>query len=223
LRKSQQPAGVVFDMDGTLLDTERIARACFLQACADIGWSVDITVYDRCVGATWVESERIMRTGFGAEFPYEAMDKRWSELYHAHVHHKPVDIKAGVLAVLQRLSDLSLPLAVATSSRRATVEKKLALAGIDHHFDFLVCGGETPRGKPHADPYLAAIAELDLQAHCCWAVEDSDNGVRSAVAAGLMVFQIPDEMAPSDEVCALGHEVLTSATDLLPRLAESVN
>ena len=114
-------------------------------------------------------------------------------------------------------------MAVATSSRRTTVEKKLALAGIDHHFDFLVCGGETPRGKPHADPYLAAVAELDMQAHCCWAIEDSDNGVRSAVAAGLVVFQIPDEMAPSDEVYALGHEVLASATDLLPRLAESVN
>jgi HAD superfamily hydrolase (TIGR01509 family) len=209
-------------MDGTLLDTEKLARLYFLQACADVGWSIDVTVYDRCVGTTWEETERIMRTGFGADFPYQRMDARWSELYQAHVHHKPVDIKPGVGAVLQRLSDLSVPMAVATSSRRPTVEKKLALAGIQHHFDFLVCSGETPRGKPHADPYIAAVARLELQAHRCWAVEDSDNGVRSAVAAGLLVFQIPDEMAPSDEIYALGHEVLPSAKDLLPRLGESV-
>lgn len=205
-------------MDGTLLDTEVLARACFEQACADFGWQVDSAIYDRCVGTTWEATERIIRAGCGPEFPYETIAERWTAHYHAHVDHHPVPIKRGIEIVLARLSELSVPMAIATSSHRPAVETKLALAGIDHHFEFLICGGETSRGKPHADPYLAAVKGLDLATRDCWAVEDSDNGVRAAHAAGLVVFQIPDEMPPSAEVAQLGHEILDSALDLIPKL-----
>lgn len=205
-------------MDGTLLDTERLARACFVQACAAVDFSADMGVYDRCVGASWEATQHIMRAGFGDEFPYQQMSKHWSRLYHDHVFHHPVDIKDGIEALLAKLAALQVPLAVATSSRRAVVERKLELAGIRHLFAHMVCGGETAQGKPAADPYLAALEGLGLQARSCWAVEDSDNGVRAAVAAGMIVFQIPDELQPRPEVLALNHEVLPSAAELLPRL-----
>jgi beta-phosphoglucomutase-like phosphatase (HAD superfamily) len=73
-------------MDGTLLDTERLARACFLRACRDVGWEVDVRIYDRCVGTTCLATKRIMLEGFGADFPHEAMSEHWSEHYHAHVN-----------------------------------------------------------------------------------------------------------------------------------------
>jgi HAD superfamily hydrolase (TIGR01509 family) len=165
-------------MDGTLLDTEVLARACFLQACKDLSWEVDEKVYDQ--------------------------------------HRVP--LKPGIRAVLEQLEVLGISMAVATSSRRTTVETKLALAGIDHHCKGLICGGETPRGKPHADPYLYAVDQLQLTPQRCWAVEDSDNGVRSAVAAGLLVFQIPDELQPTEQVLKLGHNILPSALALLPHL-----
>jgi len=205
-------------MDGTLLDTEVLARACFERACADFVWQVESAIYDRCVGTTWEATERILRAALGPEFPYEVVAARWTEHYHAHVHHHPVPLKPGIETVLARLAELAVPMAIATSSHRPTVETKLALAGIDHHFELLVCGGETSRGKPHADPYLAATRGLDLSTAVCWAVEDSDNGVRAAHAAGLIVFQIPDEMAPSKEVAQLGHEILVSALELMPKL-----
>ena len=214
------PAGVVFDMDGTLLDTERLARACFLQACEDVGWQVDVAVYDRCIGTTWEQTERIMRAGFAADFPYERMNARWSALYHAHIEQHPVARKPGIEALLAELAGQRVPMAIATSSRRPVVLKKLAMAGIDRYFQALVCGGETPRGKPHGEPYIAAVGQLGLSAARCWAVEDSDNGVRSAVAAGLVVFQIPDEMPPGAEVHGLGHEILPSARTLLNRLRQ---
>jgi HAD superfamily hydrolase (TIGR01509 family) len=212
------PQAVVFDMDGTLLDTEVLARVCFLQACQDFELEVDVRVYDACVGATWEATEQIMKAGFGASFPYEGISARWAEHYHNFVDHKPVPLKAGIAQVLTALQARGLPMAVATSSRRPVVETKLALASIDHHFDFLICGGETPRGKPHADPYLTAAARLNVDPGQTWAVEDSDNGVRSAVAAGLIVFQIPDELSPSEEVLKLGHKIVPTALDLLPHL-----
>ncbi len=214
----RMPAAVVFDMDGTLLDTERLARACFARACEDVGWQADMAVYDRCVGTTWEATERIIRVGYGPDFPYERMSERWEARYHAHVHHEPVDLKPGVDALLEWLQAADIPMAVATSSRRPTVEAKLHLAGLDHYFVSLVCGGETPAGKPAADPYLAAVARLGVAPRASWAVEDSDNGVRAAHAAGLEVFQIPDELAPHPDVRALGHRVCRSAREILALL-----
>ena len=205
-------------MDGTLLDTERLARACFLRACQDVGWKVDVQVYDRCVGTTWEATRRIMLEGFGVDFPYDAMSEHWSAHYHAHVNHKPVDIKPGISSLLRHLSAAGIPLAVATSSQRATVERKLELAQIEHHFQFAICGGETKRGKPDADPYLKATSDLGIAPREAWAIEDSDNGVWAAHRAGLTVFQIPDELEPSDEVRALGHAILESAQQLYERI-----
>lgn len=202
-------------MDGTLLNTETLARACFLRACDELGWQADVAVYDRCIGTTWEETERIMRRGFGDEFPYEKIEACWSAHYNVHVLHQPVAIMPGIEAVLSRLADLGVPMAVASASRRGVVERKLQLAGLDKHFEILVCSGETPRGKPYADPYLLALEHLDVVAGDCWAIEDSDNGVRAAVAAGMLVFQIPDQTIASDEVAAFGHRVLPSAVDLL--------
>lgn len=212
------PAGVVFDMDGTLLDTEKLARSCYVQACADFDWPFEAAVFDRCVGTTWEETERILRSSFGPAFPYDDIEARWTQLYHNHVDHYPVDVKPGIEQVLAKLAQSGVPLSVATSSLRPTVERKLELARLDHHFEFLICGGETVRGKPFADPYLAAVERMQLAPRTCWAIEDSDNGVRSAIAAGLVVFQIPDEMAPADEIVSFGHEILPSAVDLLAKL-----
>ncbi len=206
-------------MDGTLIDSERLARACFLLACEDIGWlDPDIEVYNRCVGSTGEESQRIMRAGYGARFPYDRMEARWSYHYHKSIDSQPVPVLDGILELLALLRDMEVPMAVATSSRRPVVEKKLAGSGIDTYFAHLVCGGEAHRGKPHPAPYEMAVSKLTLSPSDCWAVEDSDNGVRSAVAAGLQVFQIPNELAPSAEMDALGHDILVSAQELLARL-----
>ena len=214
----RRPGGVVFDLDGTLLETEKLARRCFERACEDIEWSIDAAVYDRCIGATHEATEAIIRDACGDKFPYTALEERWSYHYHQVIANEPVDKKPGVVALLERLRELKIPVAVATSSFRSTVELKLAMAELDHYFEFLVCGGEAGPGKPHPGPYLRAVERLGLTAGYCWAVEDSDNGVRSAVGAGLTVFQIPDELTPAQDVRDFGHEILPSALEILPLL-----
>lgn len=219
MARVEQPTAVVFDMDGTLLDSERLARRCFVEACTDVGWhDVDLSVYNRCVGSTGDTTERILRSSFGPSFDFAAVRARWSARYDEALDAAPVPLLDGVAELLQQLRDMGVPMAVATSSRRPVVEKKLSGSDIAKYFEFLICGGETDQGKPHPHPYLSAVTQLEVSAGHCWAVEDSDNGVRSATAAGLKVFQIPDEIAPSEEVLALGHEVLPSARALLLRL-----
>ena len=124
----------------------------------------------------------------------------------------------GAVALLDHLRDLSIPMALATSTRRPTTELKLVGAGLDSYFCPMICGEETPRGKPHPDPYLAAADVLHLAPAQCWALEDSENGVRAALSAGCVVFQIPDLVAPSAEMRALGHVIKTSLLDVLALL-----
>ncbi|NKB97025.1 MAG: HAD-IA family hydrolase [Pseudomonadales bacterium] len=219
MASSLVPRGVIFDLDGTILESEKLARHCFLAACADVGFpDIDVQVYNRCVGTTSARTAEIMRAGFGSEFPFDKMSTRWSEIYGEEISNNPVPVKEGIRDLLARFSDLHVPMAVATSSRRPTVETKLAMSGLSHYFEFYVCGGEADEGKPHPAPYLKALKQLELMAVDCWALEDSDNGVRSAVSAGLLVYQIPDEIEPSDEVRNFGHEILLSAMDLVKRL-----
>ena len=205
-------------MDGLLLDTERLAMETFLAACAEFGWEPDVAGYKRCIGTTYEGTERILKEVFGADFPYAQISLRWGELYESWVRHRPVAVKPGAPELLQRLAELGIPCALATSTRRELTVAKLHHAELAGHFAHLVCGGESARGKPHPDPYLQAVAGIGKQPQRCWALEDSNHGVRAAHAAGLRVFQVPDLVTPSDEVRALGHPIVESLFEILQHL-----
>ncbi|MEZ5557256.1 MAG: HAD family phosphatase [Pseudomonadales bacterium] len=210
-------AAVVFDMDGLLLDSERLARELFFATCVEIGMQVDPAVYDRCVGTTHEGTAQILSAILGAA-GYEELEARWSARYEARIRAHPVPVKAGALALLEYLQSTSVPLALATSTRRPVAERKLQLAGLAAFFPVMVCGGETPRGKPHPDPYLAALEHLGQPPARCLALEDSDNGVRAAHAAGLKVIQVPDLLEPAPAVRALGHQVVSDLHAVLADL-----
>ena len=122
------------------------------------------------------------------------------------------------MELLGRLRHRRVPTALVTSTRRETALSKLSRVGLLDFFDQLVCGGETDRGKPDPDPYLAAAELLGQDPARCWALEDSANGVRAAHAAGCWVFQVPDLVAPTDDLLTLGHTVVDSLHDVLRRL-----
>lgn len=204
------PGGVLCDMDGLLLDSERLARDAFVRACVELGWPADLVAYHRCIGSTYRQTEEILRQAYGPDFPYEAVDERWSSHYHARLAEGPVPVKPGAVALLECLAARSVPVVLVTSTRRPTAEEKLAATGLLGFFERLICGGETTRGKPHPDPYLSAAGVLSLAPQRCWAVEDSANGVRSAFDAGCTVFQVPDLVAPTTEVRELGHRIVST-------------
>ncbi|MDA1076685.1 MAG: HAD family phosphatase [Proteobacteria bacterium] len=202
-------------MDGLLLDSERICRLHFQAACEFVGIECDLDVYSRCIGATGDITRQILIDHHGADFPYDEVSARWWETYHEEVLVNPVPVKPGAREWLTLVKQNDLPLALATSTIRATAQTKLRLAGLDHFFDELVCGRETPRGKPHPDPYLLACQKLGQAAVDCWACEDSDNGTQAAIDAGLTVFQVPDLLAPSEQTRAHGHRIVGSLVEVI--------
>ena len=127
-------------------------------------------------------------------------------------------MKTGARELLRFIERRGIPAALVTSTRRSTAEEKLERNQLLDHFQFLVCGGEAPRGKPEPDPYLFAASGLAINPAACWALEDSANGVRAAHSAGCTVYQVPDLVPPSPEIRELGHRIVDSLHDVLAAL-----
>lgn len=204
------PAAIVFDMDGTLLDSERIALSTFNAVCAQFDLLPNPEVYRRCIGTRAPESQRILMELYGPSFPLEPFFAAWSDAYRIQAIEAPVPVKDGVVELLNACAQLAIPIAVATSTRRESALLKLTKSGLLQHFAFVLGGDDVTHGKPHPQIYLSAAQRLQIDPQRVWAIEDSDTGVRSAHGAGMTVFQIPDLHEPDAEVRALGHHIVTS-------------
>ncbi|MFC2021066.1 HAD family hydrolase [Chloroflexota bacterium] len=205
---------VIFDMDGLLIDSERIALSTFVEACRENKFEPDINVYNKCIGTTSYKTKEILLNGYGNEFPFETISELWEKKYHDEVLNKPVPLKTGVLSLLQHLEKEGVKKAVVTSTDQELALRKLTNAQIVPFFDFVLGGDQILHGKPNPEIYLTACRKLGEEPTNCLAFEDSDNGVLAAYEAGLTVIQVPDLVEPSEKVKALGHKIVKSLDEV---------
>lgn len=206
----------IFDMDGLLLDTERVCMRIFKEACVTLELPFYEDIYLSIIGRNPAGIEQIFRKAYGVD--YERLHDEWRKNYNAVVKHQAIPVKPGVLELLEWLKGNDIPTAVATSTVNDVAKKKLALAGLDQYFDCLTTGCEVSHGKPDPEIYLLAASRLAVDPKQCLAFEDSNNGVRSAFGAGMITYQIPDLVEPCDEVRALGHKIRSSMSQVLEEL-----
>jgi len=211
----------IFDMDGLLLDTERVCKGIFEEACVSLSIPFLEDVYLDIIGRNSQGIEEVIRAGYGSDLDYPVLREAWRIRYNAVVKHHAIPVKEGVVELLTWLKNNNIPTAVATSTQQDVATIKLKLAGLDHFFDNLTTGCEVENGKPDPEIYLLAAGRLNTQPEQCLAFEDSNNGVRSAVSANMQTFQIPDLVQPNPEILALGHTVSPSLSDVLTVLKQS--
>ena len=194
--------GVLFDMDGVLLDTERLGSRLFEQACARRGYAVPEKLYLSLLGCTAQAGFDVLHEAFGPDFPCQAvMDEVHQGIFHTAVT-TGLPTKKGLAECLTGLRARSLRLALATSTDRAIVERYVqATPAMQDAFDVMICGPEGGRSKPEPDIYLEAARRLGLSPGECLGVEDSRNGLRSLTAAGCVSVMIPD-LLPYDDSLA---------------------
>lgn len=205
---------VIFDMDGLLLDSEKIALDCFLEACRKAGFTPDISLYLKCIGTNSKKTKQILLEGFGRTFPIDEVFKHWDALYYKETFEKPVPLKRGAIQLLDKLRNTGYPMAIATSSAHNKAIVKLKNSDIFDYFEVIIGGDQVKNSKPDPEIYSTAANKLGINADECIGIEDSDNGVKSAYGAGMSVIQIPDLQPPSREVKKLGHTILDSLFEI---------
>jgi HAD superfamily hydrolase (TIGR01509 family) len=215
------PAAVIFDLDGVLIDSERAWEGARQKLAVGSGghWFDDAQA--RMMGMSSPEWTRWMRDELGVplepEEIFKAVTDELSDSYRAKLPLLP-----GARQAVSRLAE-HWPLAIASSSSRILIDLVLELAELDRFFKASVSSEEVERGKPAPDVFLAAAERLETEPADCAAIEDSTNGIKAAVAAGIPVIAIPErDFPPSDESVALAAVRIDSLAELTPELVRGL-
>jgi len=192
-------SAVLLDMDGTLLDTERVYLDSLVAALKTHGYTDDTTTLCQAmVGLPGPECEAMLHARYGESFPL-------AEISRAFVSNRDeilklgLPLKSGAVELLDALQAAKCPMAIVTSSSLRTADAHLQLAGIRHRFETILTRDDVARGKPSPDLYLLAAARFGLKPEACVAVEDSNHGVTAAHAAGAITIMVPDMVTPTEE------------------------
>lgn len=211
---------VLFDMDGLMLDTERMARAAWTQALAEHGYLLDEVNYLRMVGRNLSDAEMILRELFGMDLPFASVYKARQAHYDEDILNNGIPVKPGLFDLINFLEENNIPKAVASSTPGWFVDVKLARAGLESRFAVKVSGDQVAHGKPAPDIFLEAARRLEVPPHNCVVMEDSEAGILGASSAGMLPLMVPDLKLPAPEISALVYRVLPTLSDAIPLLKE---
>jgi len=194
-------SGVILDLDGLLLDTERLQFEIGPAVLRSLGHEVEPSFFRRLVATPQAENARIINQELGIGIDAAALDAAWNDAFHARML-QGIPVMPGVGDFLDALDRHRLPRAIATNGVTARARWKLAQTNLLDRIDDVVGIDQVERGKPAPDVYLEAARRLALDPSACVALDDSDLGVRAALAAGVgTVIQVPD-LLPSRELRA---------------------
>lgn len=190
--------GVIFDMDGTLFDTETLFQNEWNHIASEMGVTLPANFKYEICGTSGEPMDRILEKYYHVDkgTPIQKLCKaRVSELLK-----KEVPLKPGVESILSFFQEKNLPMAIGSSSPLPLIRQNLEVTGLTPYFQALASGDEVERGKPSPDIFLLAAEKLGVPPSECLVFEDSPNGIRAASNAGMIPILVPDIMPITDEI-----------------------
>lgn len=212
--------GVISDMDGVILDSEKLYVRFWCEAGNFYGYPMQKfhALSIRSMARPYA-IERL-HGFFGKDFDYDKVRNKRVELMDSFVEKNGIDAKPGAETLLRYLKEKGIKTALATATPVDRAKKYLDMVGLIKYFDEVCSARMVEHGKPAPDIYLYAAEKLKLAPKDCIALEDSPNGIRSASAAGCKTVMVPDLDQPSDEIKPLLFDIADGLEDVI-RIAET--
>ncbi len=207
--------GVLFDMDGLVLDTEKLYSRFWMEACRVQGYPM---TYEQSLGMRSANrdlGQKTLQKYFGPGIDYSHTRNLRIKLMDAFIAENGVEPKPGIYELLDHLAEHNIPAAITSSSPIERIRAHLSANNLLHRFTRLCSVYDVARGKPEADIYLYGAAQLGLKPEDCIALEDSPTGILSASRAGCLPIMVPDQDQPEETTISLLYGKADSLADII--------
>ena len=212
--------GVLFDMDGVILDSEKLYARFWAAACESFGYSM---TYQQALGMRSLNAQAgqaYLSSLFGPDISYPQVRAKRIELMDAYVEENGVEAKPGILPLLDYLTSRRIPYAITTASPLDRIANHLGRLGLYQRFPHICTAHAVAQGKPAPDIYLLGAKTIGLPPESCLALEDSYTGLLSAHRAGCLASIVPDLDQPSPEILDIAYAKLDSLADVIDLMEE---
>ncbi len=216
--RAEQIRGVLFDMDGVILDSEKLYAKFWAAGCEFYGYPMS---YRQALGMRSLSAEAgqaYLSSLFGPDIVYSQIRAKRIELMDAYIEENGIEAKPGVYALLDYLQARSIPYAITTASPADRIENHLTRLNLYHRFAHICTAHEVAHGKPEPDIYLLGAKTIGIDPGRCLALEDSYTGLLSAHRAGCMASIVPDLDQPDGKILDIAYARFDSLNDVIDLL-----
>ena len=205
---------IIFDMDGLMIDSERVTFECYQERLKDMNLTMDEEFYKTLLGKPIKGIYQRFYDVYGNDFPIENVIQDVHQLMAERFETEGVPVKKGLVELLHYLKDNNYKTIVATSSNRDRVDKILAQAKITEFFDDSICGDEVTKGKPNPEVFLKSCQKLGVNVDESIVLEDSEAGIQASYDANIKVICIPDMKYPEKQYEEKTFKILKDLTEV---------
>ena len=210
---------VIFDMDGLMIDSERIIHQAIIWAGEKLGLENIEKLAKSTIGSNAVRTREIYFNRYGSNCPFDELMRLKHVYLDRVIGDNGFPAKKGLYEILDFIEEKGLKKAVATSTRKGAVYPQLEKLNVLERFDAVICGDMIENSKPDPEIFLKVSDMLDVKPDECYVLEDSFNGVRAGFNAGMKTIMIPDLIMPDDEIKSLAWKI----TDNLLKAIDIIN
>ena len=207
--------GVLFDMDGVILDSEKLYAKFWAEGCEYYGYHM---TYPQALGMRSLNAQagqEYLSSLFGPEITYPLVRAKRIERMDAYVEENGIEAKPGIFQLLDYLAARHIPYAITTASPNDRIQNHLGRLGLYERFDHICTAHEVPHGKPAPDIYLLGAKTIGVPPEYCLALEDSYTGILSAFRAGCLATIVPDLDQPGENILSIAYARADSLTDVI--------
>lgn len=211
---------VIFDMDGLMIDSERVTCDGYAVALSKRGYEPSTEFYKRTLGTTTQTTYKMYQDYYGSDIPFFDILDDVHQYIEDYFQTKGVPIKKGLIELLTYLKEHHYQIVVATSSDRCRVDQIFKQANLVKYFDEYVCGNEVTHGKPNPEVFLKACQKISVNPSDAIVLEDSEAGIQAAYSAHIPVICIPDMKYPEKQYEEMTRYIVNSLVDVIDILED---